>query len=110
MTVRRVRLGQQGLRWGRPTPCHMVTPLSRRVHVPGDEVQQILPPSRGRWGKGPGRGPCPALSSLQGGFLLPQAFYMIRFHSFYPWHTGGDYMQLCSEQDLAILPWVQEFK
>lgn len=35
---------------------------------------------------------------------------MIRFHSFYPWHTGGDYMQLCSEQDLAILPWVQEFK
>ncbi|KAK2494408.1 hypothetical protein MC885_013978 [Smutsia gigantea] len=43
-------------------------------------------------------------------FSLPQeAFYMIRFHSFYPWHTGGDYMQLCSEQDLAILPWVQEF-
>lgn len=40
----------------------------------------------------------------------PQAFYMIRFHSFYPWHTGGDYRQLCSEQDLAMLPWVQEFK
>lgn len=35
---------------------------------------------------------------------------MIRFHSFYPWHTGGDYRQLCSEQDLAMLPWVQEFK
>ncbi|XP_032738576.1 inositol oxygenase isoform X3 [Lontra canadensis] len=43
-------------------------------------------------------------------FSLPQeAFYIIRFHSFYPWHTGGDYRQLCSEQDLAMLPWVQEF-
>ncbi|XP_008046205.1 inositol oxygenase [Carlito syrichta] len=43
------------------------------------------------------------------GWPLPQAFYMIRFHSFYPWHTGGDYGQLCSQQDLAMLPWVQEF-
>ncbi|XP_012644980.1 inositol oxygenase [Microcebus murinus] len=43
-------------------------------------------------------------------FSLPsEAFYMIRFHSFYPWHTGGDYRQLCSQQDLAMLPWVQEF-
>lgn len=41
---------------------------------------------------------------------LPQAFYMIRFHSFYPWHTGGDYRQLCTQQDLDMLPWVQEFK
>ncbi|ELK24648.1 Inositol oxygenase [Myotis davidii] len=41
--------------------------------------------------------------------LPPEAFYMIRFHSFYPWHTGGDYRHLCSEQDLAMLPWVQEF-
>ncbi|KAG8517987.1 Inositol oxygenase [Galemys pyrenaicus] len=42
--------------------------------------------------------------------LPPEAFYMIRFHSFYPWHTGGDYRQLCNERDLAMLPWVQEFK
>lgn len=43
-------------------------------------------------------------------FSLPsEAFYMIRFHSFYPWHTGGDYRQLCSQQDLDMLPWVQEF-
>nr|XP_012289759.1 inositol oxygenase isoform X2 [Aotus nancymaae] len=41
--------------------------------------------------------------------LPPEAFYMIRFHSFYPWHTGNDYQQLCSPQDLAMLPWVQEF-
>ncbi|XP_062990574.1 inositol oxygenase [Elgaria multicarinata webbii] len=43
-------------------------------------------------------------------FTLPQeAFYMIRFHSFYPWHTGGDYMHLCDEEDLQMLPWVKEF-
>ncbi|XP_053112031.1 inositol oxygenase [Hemicordylus capensis] len=41
--------------------------------------------------------------------LPPEAFYMIRFHSFYPWHTGGDYMHLCSEEDLHLLPWVKEF-
>nr|XP_054098936.1 inositol oxygenase isoform X1 [Callithrix jacchus] len=41
--------------------------------------------------------------------LPPEAFYIIRFHSFYPWHTGNDYQQLCSPQDLAMLPWVQEF-
>lgn len=43
-------------------------------------------------------------------FSLPaEAFYIVRFHSFYPWHTGGDYRQLCSQQDLDMLPWVQEF-
>ncbi|KAJ7329376.1 hypothetical protein JRQ81_015550 [Phrynocephalus forsythii] len=43
-------------------------------------------------------------------FALPQeAYYVIRFHSFYPWHTGGDYMHLCSEEDLKMLPWVKEF-
>ncbi|XP_068959028.1 inositol oxygenase isoform X1 [Petaurus breviceps papuanus] len=41
--------------------------------------------------------------------LPPEAFYMIRFHSFYPWHTGGDYRHLCSPHDLSMLPWVQEF-
>ncbi|XP_037745402.1 inositol oxygenase isoform X1 [Chelonia mydas] len=43
-------------------------------------------------------------------FALPQeAFYMIRFHSFYPWHTGGDYMHLCNNEDLRMLAWVKEF-
>ncbi|XP_074083270.1 inositol oxygenase isoform X2 [Macrotis lagotis] len=41
--------------------------------------------------------------------LPPEAFYMIRFHSFYPWHTGGDYRHLCNTTDLSMLPWVQEF-
>ncbi|KAA8590170.1 hypothetical protein FQN60_014104 [Etheostoma spectabile] len=38
-----------------------------------------------------------------------QGLYMIRFHSFYPWHSHGDYMHLCNDKDLRMLPWVQEF-
>uniref|UniRef100_A0A671K9H3 Inositol oxygenase n=1 Tax=Sinocyclocheilus anshuiensis TaxID=1608454 RepID=A0A671K9H3_9TELE len=38
-----------------------------------------------------------------------EGLYMIRFHSFYPWHSNGDYMHLCSEKDLQMLPWVKEF-
>ncbi|CAL8376142.1 unnamed protein product [Arctogadus glacialis] len=38
-----------------------------------------------------------------------EGLYMIRFHSFYPWHSNGDYMHLCNEKDLRMLPWVQEF-
>ncbi|KAI2796159.1 hypothetical protein BLOT_015971 [Blomia tropicalis] len=41
--------------------------------------------------------------------LPQQALYIIRFHSFYPWHTGGDYFHLCSAQDLDMLPWIREF-
>lgn len=33
-----------------------------------------------------------------------------RFHSFYPWHSGGDYDFLCSEDDLEMKKWVLEFK
>lgn len=44
------------------------------------------------------------------GTTLPdEALYMIRFHSFYPWHTGGDYQHLCNSKDLEMLPWVREF-
>lgn len=39
-----------------------------------------------------------------------QGLYMIRFHSFYPWHSHGDYMHLCNDKDLKMLPWVKEFK
>ncbi|XP_021402049.1 inositol oxygenase isoform X5 [Lonchura striata] len=42
-------------------------------------------------------------------FALPkEAFYMVRFHSFYPWHAHGDYGHLCSEEDRRMLPWVRE--
>ena len=38
-----------------------------------------------------------------------EAQYMIRFHSFYSWHTGGEYGHLCNAQDRAMLPWVLKF-
>ncbi|KAJ8882328.1 hypothetical protein PR048_014130, partial [Dryococelus australis] len=41
--------------------------------------------------------------------LPPQALSMIRFHSFYPWHAGGDYTHLCNEPDNQKLKWVLEF-
>ncbi|XP_071540191.1 inositol oxygenase isoform X2 [Panulirus ornatus] len=41
--------------------------------------------------------------------LPEEALYIIRFHSFYPWHCSGDYMHLCDNRDLEILPWVKEF-
>lgn len=41
--------------------------------------------------------------------LPEEALYMIRFHSFYPWHAGGDYTHLCNEKDYKMLPWVHEF-
>ncbi|XP_021941987.1 inositol oxygenase isoform X1 [Zootermopsis nevadensis] len=41
--------------------------------------------------------------------LPEEALYMIRFHSFYPWHAGGDYVHLCDEKDKKMLHWVHEF-
>jgi inositol oxygenase len=41
--------------------------------------------------------------------LPDEGLYMIRFHSFYPWHKGGDYYHLCSKKDLSMLPWIREF-
>ncbi|XP_054155048.1 inositol oxygenase-like [Oppia nitens] len=41
--------------------------------------------------------------------LPDEALYMIRYHSFYPWHRGGDYNHLCSPKDLEMLPWIREF-
>lgn len=41
--------------------------------------------------------------------LPEQALYMIRFHSFYPWHTEKDYTYLCDKTDMEMLPWVLEF-
>ncbi|XP_037538790.1 inositol oxygenase [Nematolebias whitei] len=38
-----------------------------------------------------------------------EGLYMIRFHSFYPWHSHGDYMHLCNDKDRQMLPWVKEF-
>lgn len=41
--------------------------------------------------------------------LPKEAIRIIRLHSFYPWHTGGDYMHLCNKEDLKTLPLIREF-
>lgn len=47
---------------------------------------------------------------VNAGCTIPEeGLYMIRFHSFYPWHKGGDYMHLCNNKDLSMLPWIREF-
>jgi len=35
--------------------------------------------------------------------------YMIRFHSFYPWHKHGAYTHLMNDKDVDMLKWVLEF-
>mmetsp|Transcript_4650 Transcript_4650/g.6582 ORF Transcript_4650/g.6582 Transcript_4650/m.6582 type:complete len:301 (-) Transcript_4650:218-1120(-) len=47
---------------------------------------------------------------IQNKSTLPlQALYMIRYHSFYPWHKEGQYMELCNKTDLEMLKWVKDF-
>ncbi|GFR93076.1 inositol oxygenase [Elysia marginata] len=41
--------------------------------------------------------------------LPEEALSMIRFHSFYPYHTCGAYKHLADEKDAAMLPWILEF-
>jgi len=38
------------------------------------------------------------------------ALYVIRYHSFYPWHTANSYQYLTNEQDRENLFWVKEFQ
>lgn len=38
-----------------------------------------------------------------------EGLYMLRYHSFYPWHDQGAYMYLCDEKDKEMLKWVQIF-
>lgn len=42
--------------------------------------------------------------------LPDQALYIIRYHSFYPWHVGGDYQHFTVPGDEEILKWVNIFK
>jgi inositol oxygenase len=37
------------------------------------------------------------------------ALYIIRFHSFYPWHKGGAYQHLTNEFDNEMFKWVKIF-
>lgn len=40
--------------------------------------------------------------------LPDEALYVIRYHSFYPWHSSGDYGYFESDYDRKMLPWVKE--
>ena len=42
-------------------------------------------------------------------YLRDEALYMLRFHSFYPWHRHGAYDYLCNDKDRAMLEWVLKF-
>ncbi len=42
-------------------------------------------------------------------FLPIEAQYIIRYHSFYPWHKCGAYDYLCNEKDRELLTWVKKF-
>lgn len=42
-------------------------------------------------------------------YLPLEALYMIRYHSFYPWHREGAYTHLANDQDREMMKWVIEF-
>ncbi|MDR3688170.1 MAG: inositol oxygenase family protein [Fimbriimonas sp.] len=42
-------------------------------------------------------------------YMPLESLYMIRYHSFYPWHREGAYTHLASEQDREMLNWIKEF-
>ena len=42
-------------------------------------------------------------------YLPIEAQYILRYHSFYPWHTEGEYNYLTNEQDREMLKWVHKF-
>ncbi len=42
-------------------------------------------------------------------YLPDEALYMLRFHSFYPWHRHDAYKYFENEKDKAMLEWVRKF-
>ncbi|KAI7874071.1 DUF706-domain-containing protein [Lichtheimia hyalospora FSU 10163] len=42
-------------------------------------------------------------------YLPEEAVYVIRHHSFYAWHTAGEYKWLMNERDHEMLKWVKIF-
>uniref|UniRef100_A0ABD2XNJ3 Inositol oxygenase n=1 Tax=Trichogramma kaykai TaxID=54128 RepID=A0ABD2XNJ3_9HYME len=41
--------------------------------------------------------------------LPKEGLAMIRYHSFYPWHAGHDYMHFCTDHDMEMLNWILKF-
>ena len=42
-------------------------------------------------------------------YLPEEALYMLRYHSFYPWHREGAYEQFCTAKDRSMMAWVLKF-
>jgi len=49
------------------------------------------------------------LNNHQENKLPEEAMVMIRYHSFYPWHSGGSYKELLNEKDEEYLKLIKDF-
>ena len=49
------------------------------------------------------------LSNHKENTIPKEGMSMIRYHSFYPWHTGGSYMNIMAEEEKPYLNWVKDF-
>ena len=49
------------------------------------------------------------ISEVMKPYLCDEALYMLRFHSFYPWHKGKAYRHFENEKDKSMLDWVLKF-
>ena len=49
------------------------------------------------------------LSKHEGNIIPEAGMAMIRYHSFYPWHTGGGYTKLLDKKDEQYLEWIRDF-
>ena len=49
------------------------------------------------------------LNNHESNTLPEQAMVMIRYHSFYPWHSGGAYTELLNEKDKEYLGIIKDF-
>jgi inositol oxygenase len=49
------------------------------------------------------------IAEVMKNYLRDESLYMLRFHSFYPWHRHGSYDHLCNDKDRSMLEWVLKF-
>lgn len=48
------------------------------------------------------------LKNHKGCQIPEEGLFMIRYHSFYPWHRSGNYKHFCNEKELKMLKWIKE--
>ncbi len=49
------------------------------------------------------------LENHPGNRIPEEGMVMIRYHSFYPWHTGGSYSGISNQKDARYKEWVKDF-